>query len=493
MFSTEICERARLARDARFDGRFFVGVKTTGIYCRPICPAVAPKSENVSYYPSAAAAGEAGYRPCLRCRPECAPGTPAWSGTSTTVRRGLRLIAGGALDDGDVERLSERLGVTSRHLRRLFAKHLGASPLAVAHTQRLHFAKRLIDETQLPMSHISMAAGYRSIRRFNDTFKKTYGRAPRELRKLGDDVMAGVDSATLSVRLPYRQPFDWNAMLGFFAARATPGVESVTGSTYRRTISAGGEHGVIEVGPHKEPGYLSLTLLSVATGALFEIVQRLREVFDLDAPISEIATTLKKDGSLRELIGRNPGVRVPGAWDGFELTIRAILGQQISVKAATTLAGRLAHRYGEKLVLSDESYETRLCRLFPSAARLRRARLRNVGLVRSRAETIRRVAAAAADGELTFDVTQEPEDFRKRMTSIRGVGDWTTQYVAMRVLKNPDAFPSSDLGLLNALDADKGDTAPATPAGLSRRAEAWRPWRAYAALLLWGSLANSGG
>jgi AraC family transcriptional regulator of adaptative response / DNA-3-methyladenine glycosylase II len=471
MFSTEICERARLARDARFDGQFFVGVKTTGIYCRPICPAVAPKSENVSFYPSAAAASEAGFRPCLRCRPECAPGTPAWSGTSTTVRRGLRLIAGGALDDGDVEELADRLG-------------------------RLHFAKRLIDETELPMSHISSAAGYGSIRRFNDTFKKTYGRAPRELRKFGEESNVNGNAVTLSVRLPYRKPFSWPAMLEFFAGRATPGVESVTGDTYRRTISLGERHGVIAVspaGPKKLSAYLMLTIQYVDTGALFEIVQRSREMFDLDAPISEISTTLKRDESLKGLIRKSPGTRVPGAWDGFELMIRAILGQQISVKAATTLAGRIADQYGERLSLSDESGDVGLWRIFPSADRLRHARFRNIGLVRSRAETIRRVAAAAADGELNFDVTQEPEDFCRSLTSIKGVGDWTAQYVAMRVLKNPDAFPSSDLGLLKAVDSMENQTGRTTPAELLRRAESWRPWRAYAALLLWSSLSNSGG
>ncbi len=493
MFTKEICERARLARDSRFDGQFFVGVRTTGIYCRPICPAVAPKSENVSFYPSAAAASEAGYRPCLRCRPECAPGTPAWSGTSTTVRRGLRLIAGGALDDGDVEELSGRLGVTSRHLRRLFTKHLGASPLAVAHTQRLHFAKRLIDETHLSMRHISSAAGYGSIRRFNDTFKKTYGRTPRELRKFDDEAKAGGNAATLSVRLSYRKPFSWPAMLGFFAGRATPGVESVTGNTYRRTIAVGGQHGVIAVSPQKQSEYLMLTLQCIDTSALFEIVQRSREVFDLDAPIGEIATTLRRDNSLTDLIRKFPGIRVPGAWDGFEMTVRAILGQQISVKAATTLAGRIADQYGEKLMLSHESRDTGLQRIFPSAKRLRRARFNNIGLVKSRADTIRRVAAAVVQGDLNFDASQEPADFCTSLTSIKGVGDWTAQYVAMRVLKNPDAFPSSDLGLLKALDFIENQPGQATPTALLHRAEAWRPWRAYAALLLWSSLSNSGG
>jgi AraC family transcriptional regulator of adaptative response / DNA-3-methyladenine glycosylase II len=493
MLNNEVCERARLAKDSRFDGQFFVGVKTTGIYCRPICPAVAPKRENVSYYPSAAAASEAGFRPCLRCRPECAPGTPAWSGTSTTVRRGLRLIANGALDDGDVEELSDKLGVTSRHLRRLFTKHLGASPLAVAHTQRLHFAKRLIDETALSMSHISLAAGYGSIRRFNDAFKKTYGRSPRELRKFGDESRASGDMATLSVRLPYQEPFSWPAMLEFFAVRGTPGVESVIGNTYRRTISANGKHGVLAVSKEKQSAYLTLTLQCVDTSALFEIVQRSREVFDLDAPVGEIGTTLTRDDSLKGLIRKSPGIRVPGAWDGFELTIRAVLGQQISVKAATTLAGRIAARYGEKLVLSHEPNGGGLRYIFPSAERLMRARFGNIGLVKSRADTIRRVAAAATGGELNFDVAQDPEDFCKGLMSIKGIGEWTAQYVAMRALKNPDAFPSADLGLLKAMDSLENRSGHATPARLLRRAETWRPWRAYAALLLWSSLSNSGG
>jgi AraC family transcriptional regulator of adaptative response / DNA-3-methyladenine glycosylase II len=486
MLQNEIYERARLARDSRFDGQFYVGVKTTGIYCRPICPANAPKSKNVSFYPSAAAASEAGFRPCLRCRPESAPGTPAWSGTSTTVRRGLRLISNGALDDGDVEILADRLGVTSRHLRRLFSKHLGASPLAVAHTQRLHFAKRLIDETTLPMSHISSAAGYGSVRRFNDTFRRTYGRTPRELRKAGEE---SERTATLTVRLAYRQPFNWQAMLRFFAGRATPGVEVVDGDTYRRTVSLQGDHGVVEIRPDARDGYLALTLHSINTNALFETVQTAREVFDLDAPVTEIDATLSNDKTLRKIQRKNKGVRVPGAWDGFELTVRAILGQQISVKAATTLAGRIAARYGEKLQLTGDSVEAELNRLFPSADRLVRARFNNLGVLQSRVDTIRRVAAAVVSGDLHFDVAQDPDEFCTTLKSIRGIGDWTAQYVAMRALKTPDAFPGSDLGLVKAIEHPER----VTPKELLTRAENWRPWRAYAAMLLWSSLSNSGG
>ncbi len=489
MLQSAIYERARLARDARFDGQFYVGVRTTGIYCRPICPANAPKSENVRFFPSAAAAGEAGFRPCLRCRPECAPGTPAWSGTSTTVRRGLRLISSGALDGGNIENLADRLGVTSRHLRRLFSKHLGASPLAVAHTQRLHFAKRLIDETMLPMSRVSSEAGYGSIRRFNDTFRKTYGRSPRELRRVGEESGLSGRTATLTVRLPYRRPFNWSALLDFFAARATPGVEAVNGNTYWRTVTLSDNHGVVEICPDRRDGYLSLSLHCVNTNALFETVQTAREVFDLDAPISEIRSTLGKDRFLKAMLRRNPGVRVPGAWDGFEITIRAILGQQISVKAATTLAGRIAEKYGERLDLPGTTIEGGLSHIFPSAQRLMRARLRNIGLVRSRAETIRRVSAAAVHGDLQFDIAQDPDQFCEALKSIKGVGDWTAQYVAMRALKNPDAFPGSDLGLIKAIAYPDR----VTPKELTARAEDWRPWRAYGAMLLWSSLTGSGG
>ena len=489
MLQNEIYERARLARDARFDGQFYVGVKTTGIYCRPICPANAPKSKNVSFYPSAAAAGEAGFRPCLRCRPECAPGTPAWSGTSTTVRRGLRLISGGALDEGNVETLAERLGVTSRHLRRLFGQHLGASPLAVAHTQRLHFAKRLIDETLLPMQHISSAAGYGSIRRFNDAFQKTYGRSPRELRRVGEESDVSIGTASLTVRLSYRAPFDWQNMLDFFSARATPGVELVTEDSYRRTLSRAGDHCVVEIRPDARKGYLSLTLRSVNTNALFEIVQTAREVFDLDAPVDEIGATLRKDKVLRKSLKKFPGVRVPGAWDGFELTIRAILGQQISVKAATTIAGRIAERYGELLQLDAKHERSGLTRIFPTPERLARARFNNIGIVTSRADTIRRVAKAVLAGDINFDRAQDPEDFCAALQSVRGIGDWTAQYVAMRVLKNPDAFPASDLGLIKAIRFPER----VTPKDLEKLADEWRPWRAYAALLLWSSLPGSGG
>ncbi len=489
MLQSEIYERARLARDPRFDGQFFIGVNTTGIYCRPICPAVSPKRENIAFFPSAAAAGEAGFRPCLRCRPECAPGTPAWTGTSTTVRRGLRLISGGALDDGNVEQLADRLGVTSRHLRRLFGRHLGASPLAIASTQRLHFAKRLIDETAMPMSLIAEAAGYGSVRRFNDSMKANYDRTPRELRRSSSRRQVIVDAATLSVRLAYRKPFEWNRLLQFFALRATPGVESASGNRYRRTACLNGSHAIVELQPDGTDSHLSLTLYGVATASLFETVQRCRELFDLDAPVADISAVLERDRVLAGLLRKQPGVRVPGSWDGFELTVRAILGQQVSVKAATTLAGRVASGYGEALTLPDGVEQGELTRIFPTADRLLRARLEKCGIIRARADTIRTVARAVTRGDLVFDASQDPDEFCESLKSIKGIGDWTAQYVAMRCLKNPDAFPASDLGLIKAIERPQRTT----PAKLLARAEEWRPWRAYAALLLWGSDASSGG
>jgi AraC family transcriptional regulator of adaptative response / DNA-3-methyladenine glycosylase II len=484
-FDDDVFERARLSRDARFDGLFFVGVRTTGIYCRPICPANLPRSENVRFFPTAAAAGEAGFRPCLRCRPECAPGTPAWAGTSATVQRGLRLIAAGALEDGNIEQLAERLGVTSRHLRRLFTKHVGASPLAVAHTQRLHFAKRLIDQTALPMKEVCVAAGFGSVRRFNDAFRSTYGRPPRELRRGGQ----GTPDAKrpLSLLITYREPYDWSRLLEFFAARAIPGIERIADDRYERVIEAGTGCGLLVV--RDVGGALSLTVSGIATESLFGVVQRVRSLFDVDAPIDDITRVLRCDELLGSWLADNPGVRVPGAWDGWELAVRAILGQQVSVRAATTLAARLVAKYGRRI--ASEASGASPDRLFPAPDRLVRARLETAGIIRSRAQSIRELARAVMAGDVCFDAGQDAGAFRARLMKLRGVGQWTADYVAMRALKNPDAFPAGDLGLLRAFEADAGRRL--RQAELEARAQDWRPWRAYAALLAWHSDNQRGG
>ncbi len=488
LLSNDILERARLARDARFDGRFFVGVKTTNIYCRPICPVKMPKAENVLFFASAAAASEAGFRPCLRCRPECAPGSPAWHGSSSTVRRGLTLIAAGALNGGSVAQLALHLDVTDRHLRRLFMKHLGASPTAIAQTQRLHFAKRLLDETCLSMTQVALAAGYGSVRRFNDQFIRTYKRTPHELRKRSPHI-TGIDHSRLSLRLPYQKPLDWNAMLQFLDVRATPGVEEVTGNRYARTITIGGQSGTVIIEPAETPGFLILTVHAALTNHIFEITQTTRAAFDLDAPIIDIAKLLAQDTLFKTSIQCRPGIRVPGAWNGFELTVRAILGQQISMKAATTLAGRLAHRYGGTITPEQMMPDSSLSHTFPTPERLAKARMVNLGISKNRTDTIRRLAEATEKQEIGFDPSQDPADFCQRLQTIRGIGEWTAQYVAMRALKDPDAFMASDLGLLKAIKPGQ----KVTPKMLAKHAESWRPWRAYAAMHLWNSLLDSGG
>ncbi len=468
MLDRETCRQARLARDARFDGRFFIAVRTTGIFCRPICPARSPREENVEYFPSAAAAAAAGYRPCLRCRPECAPGTPAWNGSSTTVARGLREIAEGALDDRDVRNLAARLGVGDRHLRRLFVEHVGAPPIAVAQTHRLLSAKRLLDETDLPITTIAMASGFGSVRRFNDTFRKTWGRSPRELRRTPR--IAGAPS--LRFRLRYRPPFDWGALLGFLGPRAIPGVEFVAESSYCRSIVLGGTAGTIAVSHGVSE--LILDIDHPRAEHLLPAISRVRRLFDLDAEPQAIRAALASDALLQPLVEARGGLRLPGAWDAFELGIRAILGQQVSVRGASTLAGRLVTKFGRPLATARNG----VTHLFPRAQDLAEADVASIGLPAKRAATLRAFAAAAATGNLRLGDAAAPEELRERLLEIPGIGEWTAEYIALRALGDPDAFPAADLVLLRAAGAKNARE-------LERRAESWRPWRAYAAMHIW--------
>jgi AraC family transcriptional regulator of adaptative response / DNA-3-methyladenine glycosylase II len=434
---------AMRSRDPRFDGRLFIAVTSTRIYCRPICPAKRPLRKHIRIYASAAAAESDGFRPCLRCRPEVAPWTSAWNGTSTTVSRALRLIGEGALDNGDVDALAERLGVTSRHMRRLFEEHLGASPVAVAQSRRIHFARTLITDTSLPITDVAFAAGFGSVRRFNTAMKRAYRMAPREMRR-----GRVADDGDVVVRLPYRKPFDYHGLLAFLRPRAIKGVEHVTDDEYRHTIAIDDVHGVIRVRNdfRRDDGVLLLSVPRAFTHTLKPIVDRVRRLFDVFADPDTIAEDLGRDRTLRPLVRRWPGARVPGAWDPFELAVRAVVGQQVSVAAATTLMGRLATRYGTPI----ESGDPALTHVFPSAAVLREAPID--GMPSSRAETIRRVAGGSLD--------------------VKGIGPWTRSYIAMRS-GDPDAFPETDLVLRKAMD------------DIGKRAEAWRPWRAYAAILLW--------
>jgi AraC family transcriptional regulator of adaptative response / DNA-3-methyladenine glycosylase II len=474
----KICSRARLSRDARFDGKFFIGVAGSGVYCRPICPAPTAKEKNVRYFSSAAAAAEAGFRPCLRCRPECSPGTPAWLGTSNTVSRALRLIGESGLEDGGVESLAERLGVGSRHLRRLFLQHLGATPSAVARTRRLHFVKKLIDETTLPMNHIAAAGGFGCVRRFNDAILKTYHRTPTQIRRIARRKITLPENEYV-FRLGFRPPYNWEGMLAFLRPRATRGVEEVTTDTYRRTISLNGSDGYFEASLDENRLGLVVRIQFGDSRALFLIIERIRRMFDLSADWQAITARLRRDPALARRIEASPGLRVPGSWDGFELAVRAILGQQVTVKGASVLAARLASQFGRPILATGG-----LTHLFPTPQVLVDAKLSNVGLTTARGETIRCLARAVCDGQIQFDRIVAIEPFLARLCEIPGIGDWTAQYVAMRALGEPDAFPSTDLGLLRALNL-------LDPRELERRAEGWRPWRAYAAMYLW-SVADEG-
>jgi AraC family transcriptional regulator of adaptative response / DNA-3-methyladenine glycosylase II len=476
----EACWRASESRDPRFDGRFFVGVHTTGVYCRPVCPAPSPKRENVRFYPTAAAAETAGLRPCRRCRPETAPGTPEWIGGSALVARGLRLISDGFLDRGSVGALARELCVGERQLRRLFVVHLGAPPLAVARTRRLQLARLLIDQTNMSMTEVAAGAGFGSLRRFNEAVRDAFGRAPSELRRAGRRRPAG----GLALRLAYRPPFAWDALLGFLALRSVPGVEEVHGRVYRRTLSWGGTAGVVELEPAAGTPELTFRLRLPSLDGLAGLVERARQALDLDADPLQIATTFRSDRRLRAGVERLPGLRVPGTFDPFELTVRAVLGQQVSVLAARTLAGRLVRRFGERLPEPDGT----LTHVFPGPEALTGAKIEAIGIPASRAETIRRLARAVTEEGLELGPTSAPDELRARLGEIRGIGPWTIEYVAMRALRDPDAFPASDLGLRYALSPN-GQPAPA--AEVTRRAAAWRPWRAYAAVYLWQSLAET--
>jgi AraC family transcriptional regulator of adaptative response / DNA-3-methyladenine glycosylase II len=475
-------DRARRSRDPRFDGRFFVGVTSTRVYCRPVCPAPSPRDAHVRYFPTAAAAGEAGFRPCLRCRPEAAPGTPAWLGTSAVVRRALALVHQGALDGASVDALAARLGIGPRHLHRLFVAHVGAPPLAVAQTRRLHFAKRLIDETDLSMTEIAFASGFGSLRRFNDAFRKTYDRAPSALRRLRRD--AAPPRGETRLRLAFRPPYDLARLLEFLAARAIPGIERVDATGYARTLALPSGPVVVRVGPAPQGHALVLRVTGAPASALLQLTGDARRVFDLAADPALIAAALGPDPLLGPLVRRRPGLRIPGAWDPFECAVRAVLGQQVSVEAGRTLARRLVARAGEALPRPSDG----LTHLFPSPAALAGASLSGLGLTSARARALSALARAVVDGRL--DLRAPADEVTAGLAALPGIGDWTAQYVALRALGEPDAFPAGDLVLRRAA---AGGGAPLTARALAARAEGWRPWRGYAVIHLWGALAASPG
>lgn len=508
----DTCYRAVSSRDARFDGRFFTGVRTTGIYCRPICPAVTPLRRNVVFFACAAAAEQAGFRPCRRCRPEAAPGSPAWQGTSATVSRAVRCIGEGALDrgaggggtvgggsvaGGTVADLAARLGVGPRQLTRLCERHLGTTPVRLAQTRRVHFARLLLEQSDLSMTQVALAAGFGSLRRFNALMKATYGCAPGELRRQprghargparadlrrrnSEAVEAGADTplATLACRLPWRPPYDWAQLARFLRGRAIPGVEHVTDDSYTRTLRLpGGDAGFLAVAPGRGH-WLDLRLELPDLDGAITLVARARRMFDCAADPAAINGHLGRDPVLAALVARRPGLRLPSAFDPFELAARAIVGQQVSVAAATTVTGRVVARCGTPL----ESPRGPLTHLFPEPAVLAAADLDGLGLTTRRAATLRTFAAAVADGSLRLAAPLGPDELVARLQALPGIGPWTAAYIALRALGEPDALPVGDLGLARALPG----------VDLAARGLDWSPWRGYAALHLWAGLEDGG-
>lgn len=454
----EVCKRARIARDPRFDGRFYIGVLTTGIYCRPVCPARMPAEDNVRYYPSPASAQDAGFRPCLRCRPETARRLPEWTLASETVVRGLRLIDAGFLDANPVEVMAERLGITGRHLNRLFLDALGATPKSLARTRRVQLAKRLVDSSTLPLSAVAMRAGFGSIRRFNDEMKQAYGRSPRALRR----VRSGAPDEDIVLQLPVRGPYHADWVFAFLKARGLPGLEEVVDDEYRRALFVDGERvGWLKV--RWQDDGLQLAVPPAGVTHLGDLLARVRRVFDLDADPAAIESVLGEDPLLMDCLARTPGLRVPGAWDGFETAVRAILGQQVSVARARNLAVDLCQRFGA-------------CD-FPSPEVLADADVSAIGMPGKRGEAVRALARGVLDGTITLDESADPAALTDALTALPGIGPWTAGYVGMRVARDPDAFPDADWVVLKVLQL--------TPAAARKRAEAWRPWRAYAVMVLW--------
>jgi AraC family transcriptional regulator of adaptative response / DNA-3-methyladenine glycosylase II len=473
--------RALSARDRRFDGVFFVGVKSTGIYCRPVCPARTPRRDRCRFFVAAAAAEQAGFRPCLRCRPELAPGQAPVDSKSRVAHDIAARIESGALDDGgSLEHLAKEFGLSSRQLRRIVAAELGVSPVELAQTRRLLLAKQLLTETRLPIIEVAYASGFASVRRFNALFRAHYRLTPSRFRKAVD---SPADEHTLRLTLSYRPPLAWDEILGFLAARAITGVEAVEDRTYLRTVALRKHRGWLRVGRAENGHALSVDLSPSLTPVLPNVLARLRSLFDLDARPDVVAEHLSADERLRPLVRRTPGLRVPGCFDAFELAWRAVLGQQVSVRSATTFAGRIANTFGEAI---DTPFP-QLNRLSPTASRLAAAEVKDLaklGIVRTRAASLAALAKAAARGGLLDLWAAEPEQRLEQLQGIPGIGPWTAGYINMRAFRWPDAWPEGDLALRKALGV-------ASTHQLRGMAEPWRPWRAYAVMHLWHSLSKT--
>ncbi len=471
---SETCYRAIRARDSRFDGRFFVGVSSTGIYCRPVCTVKMPKRENCTFFSSAAAAESHGYRPCLRCRPELAPGNASIDARLRIAQAAASLIEDGILNEGGIDGIADRLGVTARHLRRVFQREFGVAPIAFAQTQRLLMAKRLLTDTALPITEVAYAAGFGSLSRFDALFKKRYRLSPNQLRKTPKH---SAPPDLLIFELSFRPPYDWESLIGFLGARSVSGVEEVEALSYRRIVrivqSERVHTGWVEVTPQQQKPVLRVVVSASLAKVLPALLSRVKHLMDLSCNPAEIGEALGR------LAAAKPGLRVPGAFDGFEIAVRAVLGQQVSVAAARTLAGRFAAAFGSPV----DSPFAGLSTTFPvpeRIAELEVAGISRLGVLPSRARTIVELAKVLARGDVRLGPSVDVTSTLERLRSIRGIGEWTAQYIAMRALAWPDAFPHTDLGVMKALGEKSSRRVLAA-------AEAWRPWRAYAVMHLWAA------
>jgi AraC family transcriptional regulator of adaptative response / DNA-3-methyladenine glycosylase II len=470
----DVCRRARLSRDVRFDGEFYLGVATTGIYCRPVCPARSPSEINVSYYRSAAQAAQAGYRPCMRCRPESAPGSPAWQGSRTTVNRALSLIRDGALNSGSSAALAARLGVGDRYLRKLFERELGVSPSVVAQTERLLFAKKLLTETRLSITDIAYASGFGSTRRFNSFIREQMQCTPSSLRKARQPRLAQDAGVQVRLQLSYRPPLDWQSLLNYFSRHSIAPLERVEGESYIRNFTLDGEQGWFNATNDECNNSLIVDVYVTSGNILMPVVARLRTLFDLNACPDDIRTALAENPQLRPLVERFPGVRSPVAWSPFESAVRAVVGQQVSLAGAATVLARLIERCGD--VAKFEGGSTHL---FPTPAQILTLADVPLSMPRRRQQTLMTVCEY-------YDSKHSEEDEQpwKALLDLPGIGPWTADMIAMRGYGLPDAFPATDLVLLKAAEALG---LPGKAPALSEQATQWQPWRAYAANLLWRS------
>ncbi len=480
----EHCYRAVRSRDGRFDGWFFVGVTSTGIYCRPSCPAVTPKRANVRFYPSAAAAQSGGFRACKRCRPDATPGSPEWNGRADLAGRAMRLIADGVVDREGVAGLARRLCYTERHLHRMLVAEVGAGPISLARARRAHTARLLIETTGLPISEVAFAAGFASIRQFNDTVRAVFAATPTEMRRARANRNEAATPGAIALRLPYRTPFDGDGLLAFLGDRAVPGVEELVGGVYRRTLRLPHGAAIVEFSLGDDHVRCGLRLEDMRD--LGVAVHRCRRLLDLDADPVAVAEVLGADPVLAPLVRQAPGRRVPGSVDGAELAVRAVLGQQISVAGARTLAAGIVARSGLPLP-APLAEDGGLTHLFPEPAAIADVDLVASAMPSARRVALRSLARALADGEIVLDPGADREEAERRLVALRGIGPWTASYVALRALGDPDAFLPTDLGVRHAL-ARLGQ--PSDPASAVAIAQRWRPWRAYAVQYLWAAQEN---